>query len=98
MNDTTTILLQVAAGLSGGLLIGGLFFGGLWWTVQRLASSPQPALLAAGSLAVRLALLSVGLWAVTRLGLPALLAAGAGLLIARQWIVRQVRAGSAEAV
>ncbi len=98
MNEATGMLLQITAGLGGGLLIGGLFFGGLWWTVQRLASSPRPALLAAGSLAVRLALLGAGLWAVTRFGLLALLAAGAGLLIARQWIVRQVRAGSAEAV
>jgi F1F0 ATPase subunit 2 len=96
MNDIVAILLQIAAGLSGGLVTGGLFFGGLWWTVQGLASSPRPALLAIGSLAVRLALLTAGLWVVARLGLSALLAAGVGLLIVRQWIVRQVRSRSAE--
>ncbi len=98
MNDTMAVLLQIVAGLGGGLLTGGMFFGGLWWTVQQLTTSPRPAVLAIGSLVVRLTFLAAGLWATAQFGLAALLAAGAGLLIARQWIVRHVRTQSAEAV
>ncbi len=96
-SDVTATVLRIAAGLACGLLTGGLFFGGLWWTVQRLTTSPHPGLLTMGSLLARLALLVLGLWATSQLGLSAMLAAGAGLLVARQLIVRQVRTGISEA-
>ena len=96
-SDVMATALGIVAGLICGLVTGALFFGGLWWTVQRLTASPHPALLAMASLLVRLALLVVGLWATSQLGLSAMLAAGVGLLVARQLIVRQVRSGITEA-
>jgi F1F0 ATPase subunit 2 len=58
MNDW----LLLATALIAGLVIGALYFGGLWLTVQRLADAPQPAFLALGSLAGRLALMLLGLY------------------------------------
>jgi F1F0 ATPase subunit 2 len=45
--------ILTACALFAGILIGLLFFGGLWWTVQKVTSSRQPALLFAGSFLLR---------------------------------------------
>ena len=37
-----------------GMLLGAVFFGGLWWTVDKAASSKQPAVLFLFSLLIRL--------------------------------------------
>ena len=46
--------------LIGGTALGGDFYGGLWLTVQHLTTSHSPALLAAGSLAVRISIVMGG--------------------------------------
>jgi F1F0 ATPase subunit 2 len=61
MNDW----LALVPSLMVGILLGGLHYGGLWLTVQRLAGSSHPALLAGGSLAGRLVVTLLGICLVT---------------------------------
>lgn len=50
------MIIDLAIGLTAGLLAGALFFGGLRWTLSRLTTTPRPTLLAAASFLVRTAL------------------------------------------
>ena len=79
--------------LSGGagFVIGLLYFAGLWWTARRVGRSRAPVWLLAGSFAVRMALLLVALYAVTR-GEPVPVAAALlGVWAARRAAVAYVR-------
>ena len=94
MSDVKATLLQSAAELSTGFVVGVLlgltFFGGLWWTAQRLMSSHSPALLIFTSLLLRMGVLAVGLFAMTQVGAGAVVAAGCGALLVRFWMIRVV--------
>lgn len=50
---TTTLLLDVLVGTGLGVVAGVVFFGGLRWTVDRLATSRRPMVLATTSMLVR---------------------------------------------
>ncbi len=82
----TTLLLATALGAVLGLL----HFGGLWLTVRRLPGSRHPHLLWAGSLALRLALLSACLVPVARSGLGPLAVCLTTLLAVRQTLTRRL--------
>ncbi len=75
--------LYLALSVLAGALLGAFFFGGLWWTVQKMTGSSRPYLLAAASFIVRNAVLLAGLYLLLTGGWPYLLAAMAGLLVAR---------------
>jgi F1F0 ATPase subunit 2 len=82
--------LALAIVLAGGVL-GGVFFGGLWWTVQRLATSPRPVRWLLGSLALRTAIVVPGVYFVSAgrpvpLGLCLL-----GFVLARAIVLRATR-------
>lgn len=83
-----------------GLVGGTLYFTGLWWTVRRLT---QHRLTTAGLVAswlVRvLALMGALYWAMDAGTdrLPALLAAAAGVLVARAVILRRLRSAAGHA-
>lgn len=75
---------QIVIALLAGGAIGLFYFGGLWLTVQRIPSSSRPQLLMVGSFFVRLALSLAAFYLLTPWGWPAMAAALAGLIIARQ--------------
>jgi len=88
MNDPFTLILACAAGIA----LGAVFFGGLWWTIQRGASSPCPALLFLTSALVRMAIALVGFYLVAGGQLQRMMACLAGFLIARlavTWLTRE---------
>jgi F1F0 ATPase subunit 2 len=56
VTDALPVVLDAAVGAAVGIAAGLLFFSGLWWTVQRLPSSRNPALLVLLSFVLRTAL------------------------------------------
>lgn len=89
------MLLEATLGFAAGAALGGIFFGTLWLTIRRIADAPRPGLLLAVSYVARLALLGAGLYGVVRLGGGlALVAALAGLLVARRFAIRSIAPGA----
>ena len=97
MTDAWSLAIAFAVCLG----LGGFFFGGLWWTVQRIPTSSNPALLALGSLFSRIVLTVAGFYFVavgTVTGTfvadgdwRRLLSAVAGFLIVRQVMIQHIR-------
>lgn len=85
-------LFSVILGLLAGGLLGILFFGGLWWTVQKVVSSTQPALLLVSSLVLRTIVTVAGFYIIISRGnWRRLLACVFGFLAARvlvTWFTR----------
>jgi F1F0 ATPase subunit 2 len=81
-------VIALGVGLVAGVILGAVFFGGLWWTTQRLPTTPRPALLLSSSLLVRVLALAVGLLLIAQLGGGALLFAALGLVAARIGLTR----------
>lgn len=88
MSDLPALSIVLAA--AGGVLVGLLFFGTLWWTVRRLASARNPALLVAGTFLIRTAVAAIGIVIVSRGELLLLLVAVGGFLVARTTLIRVV--------
>lgn len=86
-------LLRLVPAFAGGVVLGLVYFGILWAVVRRLPDSRHPALLAGGSLLARLGLLAAGLLLVMDGSWIRLLAALAGLMVARWLLVRRIRLG-----
>jgi F1F0 ATPase subunit 2 len=84
----------IVAAFAAGLVLGTLFFGGLWWTVRRTLTATVPAVWFGISALLRMAVVVYGLYCLTRLGLPSLIAGVCGLLVARGAVKRlTLRAG-----
>lgn len=79
--------LALFAGLALGAAVGVLFFGGLHMTVARLSHTRHPALLALGSMTLRLFAAAAGFFIAARTGLPAILAALVGFIAVRAFAV-----------
>ncbi|MEE9912726.1 MAG: ATP synthase subunit I [Deltaproteobacteria bacterium] len=58
-----TIMILMAA-FAAGLALGAFYFMALWQTVKRLSSTTSPARLMLGSLALRMAVLTIGFYFV----------------------------------
>lgn len=58
-------MMYVVAGLAG-ILFGVVYFGGLWLTIQKLGQMDRPILLLMGSFIVRLGLVLVGFYLISR--------------------------------
>lgn len=86
---------SITVGLVIGAAVGLQFFGGLWWTAQRLVAGRHPARLLLTSFVIRISLLGIGLYAASRLGAAAVLAAGAAALAVRQLVIGNVQSGTA---
>jgi len=69
-----------------------LYFSGLWWTVQRVPRSRNPALLVAASYLVRTAIAAAALIVVASGDALRVLAGLASFLAVRMVVVRSVRA------
>ncbi len=77
-----------ALGAGLGLLLGTLYTAALWSTVRRATASAHPARWLVLGAVTRLAVLFAVLAALAARGLPALLPAFAGFLVARVVLVR----------
>ncbi len=93
MNEMVRLVLAFVAGA----LLGATYFGGLWWTVQKMASSKQPALWVSGSLLLRTSIALAGFYAIGRGDWERLLVCLLGFVIARVVVTRLTRAIAAPA-
>lgn len=71
-----------------GAALGMIFFCGLWWTVQRAAASPRPALWFGPSLLLRCAAVGAGFCLVADGTWPPLAACLAGFALTRMAVLR----------
>ncbi len=87
MNEIFALLLAL---LEGGLL-GVFFFLGLWWTVRRLATSKQVALLFLTSMLLRSSVVVLGFYFILGDNWQRLVAGLLGFIIARIIVIRLTR-------
>jgi F1F0 ATPase subunit 2 len=59
-----TMIIILTAAFAAGLVLGAFYFIALWQTVRRLSSSASPVRLMLGSLVLRMAVLTAGLYFV----------------------------------
>lgn len=74
----------------GGALLGHVYFRALRETAALIVQGGSPVL-AVGLTLGRAALIGAGLWVAAMAGAPALLAAAAGVLVARTLMLRRLR-------
>lgn len=73
----------------GGILLGIFFFGGLYFTVERIQQVKHPVLFMVLSLLIRLAILLLGFYLLMDSRYQNLLAALAGVLLSRFFLIRK---------
>lgn len=74
-----------------GALLGMFFFAGLWWTVRKIESSKQVALLFLASMLLRTSVVLVGFYFILGDNWQRLLAGLLGFIIARIIVTRLTR-------
>ena len=84
MNETGSIILTLIMGI----LLGLFFFGGLWWTTKRAILSKSPALWFLTSLFVRLGIVIIAFYYLSRGHWERALISLLGFIIARTMIMR----------
>jgi F1F0 ATPase subunit 2 len=82
--------LWIALAGAAGIGIGLLHFGGLWWTVRRIDQQKNPAFLLLASQLLRTGLTVALLYLVAGGSWERLLAAVAGLLLARRVLAKRL--------
>jgi F1F0 ATPase subunit 2 len=87
MNETLSLTLALATGV----WLGVLFFGGLWWTVQKMVSSKQPALWLIVSLLLRTSIVLAGFIFIARGHWERLPMCLVGFVVARLLVTRLTR-------
>ena len=92
-----TEALRLALALLIGVSLGAMFFGGLWWTVQRVFSSNQPALWFLGSLVARTWVVMGGFYFVARGNWERLPVCLVGFIVARLVVTRFTRTEASHA-
>ncbi|NMF85728.1 MAG: ATP synthase subunit I [Leptolyngbya sp. LCM1.Bin17] len=91
MNLLIHTLLPDLFALPIGFGLGLFYFSFLWFTVQRLVSSPHPVLLMVGSGLARLSVVLLGFYLIVGGHWQRLLIALAGFLIARTLLIARWR-------
>lgn len=86
----TDVYLPLFGAFAAGLGLGLIYFGGLWLTVRKLPAARQPGLLAAGSLAGRMAVCLFGFYLVMDGRWERLLSCLAGFVLIRISLVRRL--------
>jgi F1F0 ATPase subunit 2 len=86
------LLVAFFVGMGAGLL----YFGGLWWTVRRLPTARQPALLTLGSFFVRTGLSLAAFYFASGGQWQRILASLLGFIIVRVFLVRRIRSAPAK--
>lgn len=84
-------MLAIACALAAGLLAGLAFFGSLRWLARRLPGAGIPWAAVALVQLLRVAGIVALLWAAARQGPWTLLAAAAGVVVAREWLLMATR-------
>ncbi len=74
-----------------GALLGVFFFAGLWWTVRKIESTKQVALLFLGSMLLRTSVVILGFYFILGDNWQRLLAGLLGFVIARIIVTRLTR-------
>ena len=93
----TQVLPYWILSLAAGLTAGTVYFFGLWWTVLKLPTSRQPALLTLGSFGLR-TILVLGVFYIVGHGhWDRLLICLAGFFLARVLVTRRMQPGAAPA-
>ena len=92
-----TEALSLMRALLIGLSLGAIFFVGLWWTVQKVFISNQPALCFLGSLVARTWVVMAGFYFVARGNWEHLLVCLVGFISARLLVTRFTRAEAGHA-
>jgi F1F0 ATPase subunit 2 len=87
MNEVLSILFA----LLEGALLGVFFFAGLWWTVRKIESSKNVALLFLGSMLLRSSIVMLGFYFLLGDNWQHLLAGLLGFVIARIIVIRLTR-------
>jgi F1F0 ATPase subunit 2 len=82
---------RLAIPLLAGVGLGLFYFGGLWLTLQRIATTRQPGLLAMGSFLIRTVVAVAGFYLVADGRWERLVVALAGFLLARTVLTRRWR-------
>ncbi len=93
MNEFLSLLFALLIALLEGALLGVFFFAGLWWTVRKLESSKQVALLFFGSMLLRTCIVILGFYFILGDNWQHLLAGLLGFIIARIIVIRLTRIG-----
>jgi F1F0 ATPase subunit 2 len=84
-----TELLILAFSLACGVALGIIYFGGLWLTLQRLASTDRPAILALGSFLVRSGVCIFGFYLISGNGLEGLACGLAGFILVKVALIHR---------
>ena len=87
MNEFMSLVFALLAGA----LLGVFFFAGLWWTVRKMESSKQVALLFLGSMLLRTSVVIIGFYFILGDNWQRLLAGLLGFIIARIIVTRLTR-------
>lgn len=83
--------MQLPFALLEGAMLGVFFFAGLWWTVRKLESAKQVAVLFLGSMLLRTSVVLVGFYFILGDNWQRLLAGLLGFIIARIIVTRLTR-------
>jgi len=83
--------LSLVFALLAGALLGVFFFAGLWWTVRKIESSKNVALLFLGSMILRTSVVILGFYFILGDNWQRLLAGLLGFVIARIIVIRLTR-------
>jgi len=86
------ILFLIGAGALG-MVLGGIYFGGLWWTVQKIVGSAQPARWLVPSFVLRVAAVLAGFWFAGAGHWQRILACLVGFLVGRFLVKRLTAPG-----
>jgi len=91
MNEFLLLLFVLLVALLEGALLGVFFFAGLWWTVRKIESSKQVALLFLGSMLLRTSVVILGFYFILGDNWQRLLAGLLGFIIVRIIVTRLTR-------
>jgi F1F0 ATPase subunit 2 len=92
MINVPYVLMAFFVGMGAGVF----YFGGLWWTVRRLPSARQPALLTLGSFFVRAGLSLAAFYFASGGQWQRILVSLLGFIIVRVFLVRRIRSAPAK--
>jgi F1F0 ATPase subunit 2 len=87
MNEFMSLVFALLVGA----LLGVFFFAGLWWTVRKLESSKQVALLFLGSMLLRTSVVIIGFYFILGDNWQRILAGLLGFIIVRIIVTRLTR-------
>lgn len=91
MNEFLSFLIALLPALLEGVLLGVFFFAGLWWTVRKLTSTKQVALLFFSSMLFRSVVVIAGFYFILGDDWEHLVAGLLGFIIARVIVTRFTR-------